>query len=45
MSEPVSAAVSDASSPRLLDDYLPVDHLAAELDVAVPATGFEPVTP
>jgi hypothetical protein len=35
MSAPVSVAVSDESSPRLLDDYLTVDQLAAELDVAV----------
>jgi hypothetical protein len=33
MSVPVSVAVSDASSPRLLDDYLTVDQLA-ELGVA-----------
>jgi excisionase family DNA binding protein len=32
--ELVSVAVSDALTPRLLDDYLTVDELAAELDVA-----------
>jgi hypothetical protein len=31
----VSVAVSDAPAPRLLDDYLTIDQLAAELDVAV----------
>jgi predicted DNA-binding transcriptional regulator AlpA len=34
-SEPVSVALSDAPAARLLDDYLTIEQLAAELDIAV----------